>query len=309
MKKIQKALDYDSVKWEELFFYDTTSPSHLSWKVERFSLGGKKRETWYGKYAGNLAKVKNKENRAWRVGATIDGVSKLYTVHRIIACLHGHKVNGKIIDHRNGVTADNFIDNIRVTNHKVNAQNKGLSCNSPYGIHGVGFYEDKNQNSYFISRTTVGGKRKQTSYPIKALGVMEAFKQACLCRQRDIVSANTSGEHYTDRHTPVHESHDIFKEKTEYKKDYAKHFRNQKLRTTNSSGVVGVSFQTKVSNKPQLLTIVAHWSTLEGKQCTKCFSCHKLGIMVAFRDAVIYRRKMIQELNAQGAGYTENHGK
>jgi hypothetical protein len=31
--------------------------------------------------------------------------------------------------------------------------------------------------------------------------------------------------------------------------------------------------------------------------------------MPAFKAAVEYRRKMIEELNAQGAGYTEDHGK
>ena len=31
--------------------------------------------------------------------------------------------------------------------------------------------------------------------------------------------------------------------------------------------------------------------------------------MVAFRDAVLYREKMIKELNGQGAGYSERHGK
>lgn len=46
-----------------------------------------------------------------------------------------------------------------------------------------------------------------------------------------------------------------------------------------------------------------------GNYRNKKFSVLKLGLLPAFRDAVMYRRKMIEELNAQGAGYTENHGK
>jgi hypothetical protein len=41
----------------------------------------------------------------------------------------------------------------------------------------------------------------------------------------------------------------------------------------------------------------------------KKFSVKKLGLLPAFKAAVECRRKMIEELNGQGAGYTENHGK
>jgi hypothetical protein len=42
---------------------------------------------------------------------------------------------------------------------------------------------------------------------------------------------------------------------------------------------------------------------------TKIFSVEKLGIMVAYRLAVLHRAKMIEILNSQGAMYTERHGK
>ena len=48
---------------------------------------------------------------------------------------------------------------------------------------------------------------------------------------------------------------------------------------------------------------------LDGKYRTKSFNINKLGVMVAFRDAVMYREKMIKEFNKQGAGYSERHGK
>ena len=83
-------------------------------------------------------------------------------------------------------------------------------------------------------------------------------------------------------------------------------FRNFPKRKDNTSGKVGV---TIISNGQGDWYCSANWNTLEGKHTNKRFSIDKLGIMVAFRDAVAYREKMIEELNQQGAGYTDRHGK
>ena len=81
--------------------------------------------------------------------------------------------------------------------------------------------------------------------------------------------------------------------------------RNHPLRKDNPYGVVGISCGGSPS--PHFR---ASYQTLEGgKTESKVFNINKLGIMVAFRDAVIHRAKMIEELNNQGAGYTERHGK
>lgn len=81
--------------------------------------------------------------------------------------------------------------------------------------------------------------------------------------------------------------------------------RNQKQYRNNSTGTTGVYWQSNVYGGAWA---VAQWYSLDGKRATKSFSVQKLGVMVAFRDAVIHRQKMIEELNSQGAGYTERHG-
>lgn len=86
----------------------------------------------------------------------------------------------------------------------------------------------------------------------------------------------------------------------------SENYRNFPKRKDNTSGMVGV---TIISNGQGSWYCSANWNTLGGKHVNKRFSISKLGIMVAFRDAVIYRQKMIEELNSQGAGYTERHGK
>ena len=80
--------------------------------------------------------------------------------------------------------------------------------------------------------------------------------------------------------------------------------RNRKMPNTNTSGTCGV--HTIVENG---VTYARSQYSKNGKQVTTRFNVNKLGIMVAFRDAVIHRQKMIEELNSQGAGYTSRHGK
>lgn len=82
--------------------------------------------------------------------------------------------------------------------------------------------------------------------------------------------------------------------------------RNFPKRKDNTSGKVGI---TIISNGQGAWYCSANWNTVNGKHTNKRFSISKLGIMVAFRNAVAYRDKMIKELNLQGAGYTERHGK
>lgn len=81
---------------------------------------------------------------------------------------------------------------------------------------------------------------------------------------------------------------------------------NFKMYCTNRTGKTGVNLIDNGSGK---FYYMAHWSNFENKVMRKYFKIDDLGIMVAFRDAVIYRTKMIEELNLQGAGYTERHGK
>ena len=76
--------------------------------------------------------------------------------------------------------------------------------------------------------------------------------------------------------------------------------RNQKMKSSNASGITGVYLTNG--------RWVAQWRD-DKEAKTKSFSMNKYGHDKAFELACAYRKKMIQELNAQGAGYTERHGK
>ncbi len=85
--------------------------------------------------------------------------------------------------------------------------------------------------------------------------------------------------------------------------------RNKGKMSHNTSGVNGVLWDNKTNGDWQNLYAKAVWKPLDDVQKSKCFSVKKYGLLPAFKLAVDYRNKMIAELNAQGAGYTELHGK
>ena len=291
MKSSVKPLDYDNVDWSQFFYYDTSSKTGLKWNIDRYSWGGRKHEIWPGKDAGTLHDVKNGDNKAWSVSVNLNGKPKTYSVHRIIAVLNGWKINGNVIDHINGVTADNRIENMRVTTQAINSRNCKIASNSPYGISGVGFQEDRNGNMYFTADYSNNGKRKKRCFPIKRLGYMEAFKQATIYRQKVISDLNKNGAGYTERHSYVSEACYDFTEYKVTKEEYTKSFRNTKMSKANTSGSKGIGFSEKSSGN---LYVVATWNE-NSRQCNKSFAVNKYGLIPAFAMAVTYRANILKE--------------
>lgn len=87
---------------------------------------------------------------------------------------------------------------------------------------------------------------------------------------------------------------------------YSTQNRNRRKNKRNTSGCTGVAqcFKDGV-----VFSYKAIWVDLEGKQKSKSFSINKYGKEEAFRLACEARENAIKELNEQGAGYSENHGK
>lgn len=85
--------------------------------------------------------------------------------------------------------------------------------------------------------------------------------------------------------------------------------RNQKKRSTNSSGTTGVFLRKKTIKGKIYESWVAVWRDLLGTQRETGFSLVKYGTEQALFLATTLKAIRIQELNALGAGYTERHGK
>ena len=279
-----KHLDYDNVDWSQFFYYDTESKSCLKWSTDNVSIDGKRRTLKMGKDVGYLARAKNGRIRAWVVEHNVCGKTRSYFVHRIIAVLRGEKVNGFVIDHINGVPTDNRNENIRVTTQTINSRNKKPRTNSPYGISGVTFRQRKD-GAFFTTRYSSNGSETTKMFSIQRLGLMEAFKQAVIYRQRAISKLNDEGYDYTDRHTLISDAIADYSTYVEYKDAPF-------IKTCNTSGVTGVHFWT---NNIGYLYSVASW-TVSGKPKKKSFSVLKYGLLPAFAMAVEYRSNITAKL-------------
>lgn len=280
-----KQLDYDNVDWSQLFYYDTSSKSCLKWNTNRYS--GKNSNILMarkGQDAGGLSKQQSGQPAGWTVEITSSGKRKSYRAHRIVAALHGVKVNDWVIDHVDGNPLNNHIDNIKVTTQAINTRNKKVRSNSPYGITGVTFRRI-GKSDEFITRYVLKGKEKQKSFSIQRLGLMEAFKQAVLYRQRVIIELNKQGSEYSTRHTFISTASDDYSTYTEYKE---KPF----IKATNTSGVTGVRFYTNNYNN---LYAQATWVE-NGKPKSKAFSTKVHGILPAFAMAFKYRTEVLEKL-------------
>lgn len=84
--------------------------------------------------------------------------------------------------------------------------------------------------------------------------------------------------------------------------------RNRKpnIKTLSKNSFVGVSKVAYYTAKEERWLYRAEWRDMDGKQRSKTFTIAKYGDK-AYELAVEYRKKMIEEINAQGAGYTERH--
>lgn len=77
--------------------------------------------------------------------------------------------------------------------------------------------------------------------------------------------------------------------------------RNRTKCSNNKTGVTGVSYYDG--------NFIAQSTNLDKTKHSKTFSVAKYGYDEAFRLAVAARALMIENLNKQGAGYSDNHGK
>lgn len=85
--------------------------------------------------------------------------------------------------------------------------------------------------------------------------------------------------------------------------------RNRVMSSNNTSGVTGVSFNRKIRNGKNRDFWRAKWQDINGKVVSKYFAVTKYGHEQAFQLACQWREQKIAELNEQGAGYSERHGK
>jgi len=108
-------------KWDDLFYYDA---GFLYWKIKRRGLQ-------HHRPVGSLNK-----GYKW---VKSDLVAKQVPVHRVVYELHNGPIpDGMVIDHINGDTLDNRIENLRLATRSQNSMNaagkRGKQSGLPKGV-------------------------------------------------------------------------------------------------------------------------------------------------------------------------------
>ena len=174
---------------EKIFVYSEKSPSGL-------------------KYANKEAEPKNRkphEIKDW--AGWFDKASQYFIVkykntdypaHRIIMILAGHNLEGKCIDHINGIKTDNRIENLRVATPHINRLNQVKRINNVSGYTGVSYHKN---SKCWVARWTDSDRKEQCkAFSVKKFGNDEAKKLAANFRRQKILELRENGHEYTERH-------------------------------------------------------------------------------------------------------------
>lgn len=172
----------------EIFYYDTTSPSFLRWKIDRFS--GRKQSILSarkGECAGSLG-----SDGYYTV--PVNGKQK--KVHRVIMQLHGIDCEGFIVDHIDRNKQNNVFTNLRLIDCKGNNRNHSGRKTNTSGANGV--YFCKRDNAWVASWSNAHtGKKESKNFSCSVYGDT-AFQLAVAFRRERIVEMNTSGAGYPE---------------------------------------------------------------------------------------------------------------
>lgn len=185
------------IDWNEYFYYDETSPSRLRWNTTiRAGKHGNIKNTVANSVAGYVVTTKGRSEYKVKLN------NKVWFVHRIIWEMFNERIPEKHhIDHINGESLDNNIENLRCIHFSQNARNKGMNRNNISGVTGVSYRLNK-KTPYWVSQYNdfESGKLVTKSFNINKYGYDEAFSLACEWRQKMILELNAQGTSYTNRH-------------------------------------------------------------------------------------------------------------
>lgn len=171
--------------WKDYYYYDEISPTCLRFKVSR---GNRK--------ANAIAGSRCSHSRYYQINSR-NGQT---LVHRIIWIMfNGDIPEGMVIDHLDGDTFNNKIDNLRCVTISLNSRNQVKSKLNKSGVTGV-HYEDGKNPRWRAEWLEQDGRSKTKSFSVKKYGYDEAFRLACFHRERQIEIQNTLGGGYSERH-------------------------------------------------------------------------------------------------------------
>lgn len=186
------------LNWDDIFYYDESSPSCLRWNTNIYFSSQHGLSDVIKIHKGEVAgsHKKGKENR-WAVKYN----QQVYKVHRIVYELLNRELSSDpLIDHLNGDSSDNRGFNLRAVPAKVNCRNSSKLKSNKTGVTGVATCTVNGCKYYTSLWTDMLGKGRNKYFSVKKLGEELAFFAAFEYREQQINLLNLQGAGYTDRH-------------------------------------------------------------------------------------------------------------
>ena len=186
-----KPVNFTAEEYKEYFAVNENSPSGL----DRIA------KTWTGNHLkGDIGPagyvIEKYGKKYWKTKFK----NKSVIVHRIIWTLvYGEIPANHIIDHIDGNSLNNNIENLRLIDQELNSRNRTKNKNNTTGVTGVSCCSDKGNKSY-RAIVCVDNKKMTKRFSISKYGESEAFRLACNWRSTQIALLNDQGAGYTSRH-------------------------------------------------------------------------------------------------------------
>lgn len=186
---ITRELDFK--EFDDKFYIDESCPSGLRYKVDVFT--GVKYAVKVHRQ-GDQAGIVDKLQGSW----VLSHDRRSIRVHRIIYLLKNGSIDSsKVIDHLDGNSFNNRLDNLRQVDQKTNRRNLKKDKRNTTGVTGVSYSAPSNSYRSAVSSDT---KRYTANFAIGKYGKEEAFRLACEWKDNKLKELNEQGAGYTERH-------------------------------------------------------------------------------------------------------------
>lgn len=195
--KAKGAKPMGHIPWSTFLYYDETSPTFLRHLTDKHNGRAVKR------HKGDIAGTLNDQGYCRYVSSEHGN----YAVHRIIWILHngGDIPDDSLVDHIDGNSRNNNINNLRIVKEADNTRNARAYSNNTSGK--VGIYFDTKRDSKGVPRyywkaswMDLDGTQNTKAYSIHKFGIIEAQVLASIFRDAQVIRLNSEGADYTQRH-------------------------------------------------------------------------------------------------------------